>query len=55
MDRARFLKGNTEQKLRDEERQSDKPLRCDADRRAVFLDFWLLDMQQDFAVEVFGI
>jgi hypothetical protein len=48
------LKGNIEQKLRDEERQFDKPLRYDADECTVFPDICLLDVQQDFALEVFG-
>lgn len=48
------LEGKAEQKLRDEGRKFDKPLRYDADECAVFPDFWLLDMQQDFALEVFG-
>lgn len=48
------LEGKVEQKLWDEGRKFDKPLRCDADECAVFPDFWLLDMQQDFTLEVFG-
>ena len=48
------LEGTVEQKLRDEGRKFDKPLRYDADECAVFPNFWLLDMQQDFALEVFG-
>lgn len=48
------LEGKIERKLRDEKRKFDKPLRYDGDECAVFPDFWLPDMQQDFAFEVFG-
>lgn len=48
------LEGTLEQKLRDEKRKFDKPLRYDADECEVFPDFWLLDMKEEFPLEVFG-
>ncbi|WP_338524299.1 DUF1173 family protein [Pseudomonas batumici] len=35
-------------------RRFEKPLRYDADECEFFPDFWLLDMKQDFPLEVFG-
>lgn len=35
-------------------RRFEKPLRYDADECEFFPDFWLLDMEQDFPLEVFG-
>lgn len=40
--------------LRDQERAFFKPLRYDADEDCVFPDFWLLDVGQDYPMEVYG-
>ena len=43
-----------EQRLHDQGRSFDKPLRYDADESEVFPDFWLLDTGEDIPLEVFG-
>ncbi|KIZ33425.1 MULTISPECIES: DUF1173 family protein [Pseudomonadota] len=43
-----------ESKLRAEGRAFEKPMRFDADEDCVFPDFWLLDVDTKFPMEVFG-
>lgn len=43
-----------ESKLRAEGRAFEKPMRFDADEDCVFPDFWLLDVDAKFPMEVFG-
>ncbi|QCT95386.1 DUF1173 domain-containing protein (plasmid) [Stutzerimonas degradans] len=43
-----------ESKLRAEGRAFEKPMRFDASEDCVFPDFWLLDVGEDFPMEVFG-
>jgi len=43
-----------EEALREQGRSFFKPLRYDAGEDCVFPDFWLLDVGQDFPMEVFG-